>query len=56
MVLQAEGKKEKVTLKHIILITIILAILYVSSYFIYRSKHVEVWNKNGKAYVIFPKG
>lgn len=34
----------------------ILAAVYVLSYLIFRSTHIETWDKDGNRYVIFPKG
>ena len=30
--------------------------IYAGSYLIFRAKHVEVWDRDGKPYVIFPEG
>jgi hypothetical protein len=38
------------------LIFIIVVVLYLASYALFRQTHIQVWNKNGKPYVIFPKG
>jgi hypothetical protein len=34
----------------------ILVVLYVGSYLIFRMVNAEVWDKDGKTYVIFPTG
>jgi hypothetical protein len=34
----------------------ILATVYVLSYLIFRNTNIEIWDKDGKQYVIFPKG
>jgi len=34
----------------------IVVALYLASYALFRQTHIQVWNKNGKPYVIFPKG
>ncbi|GMT48939.1 MAG: hypothetical protein IEMM0008_0478 [bacterium] len=39
----------------LLLIFFLLDFLYIGSYLIYRSSHIEVWAKDQKAYVIFPK-
>ena len=33
----------------------ILVFLYLSSYIAFRATHVELWHKDGKQYLIFPK-
>ena len=38
------------------LITLTVALAYAGSYAWFRHSHVEIWSKNGKPYVIFPKG
>ena len=34
---------------------LIVVVVYIASYVCFRATHVEVWEKNGKLYVIFPK-
>ncbi len=34
----------------------ILAIIYVATYRAFRQTHIEVWEKDKAAYVIFPQG
>lgn len=33
----------------------VLAAMYFLSYLVFRFTHIELWEKNGKRYVIFPK-
>jgi len=37
-----------------LLMATIAFVLYVGSYFAYRASHIEVWERNGQPYVIFP--
>ena len=39
-----------------LLVIIIVVALYLVSYVLFRQTHIQVWNKNGNPYVIFPKG
>ena len=34
----------------------ILVAVYVLSYLVFRNANIETWDKDGKQYVIFPKG
>ena len=44
-------------MKHkILLVFIIIVVLYLVSYALFRQTHIQVWNKNGEPYVVFPKG
>jgi len=43
-------------MKKIFLWTVIAFLFYVGSYVWFRGAHIEVWEKNGRRYVIFPKG
>ena len=36
-------------------IVIALSLLYIVSYVVFRSMHVEVWDQDGDAYVMFPE-
>jgi len=33
---------------------VIMLVLYLGSYLAYRTVHIEVWERNGQPYVIFP--
>ena len=37
-----------------LLLIVAFIMLYVGSYFAYRSAHTEVWARDGQSYVIFP--
>lgn len=41
-------------MKKSILILILVLLLYVGSYVLFRNSHVEVWEEDGQEYVIFP--
>ncbi len=42
-------------MKRKMLITIVAVfILYIASYILFRQTHIEIWEKNKTAYVIFP--
>jgi hypothetical protein len=38
------------------LIFVVIGVAYIGSYAWFRSSHTQVWEKDGKAYVIFPEG
>lgn len=38
------------------LIALAAALVYIGGYAWFRQTHVEIWSKNGRPYVIFPKG
>ena len=42
-------------MKKLILIGSIIPILYSLSYLGFRASNIEIWEKNGKQYVIFPE-
>ena len=42
-------------MKKIILVSIIIILLYFLSYIIFRQTHIEIWEKDEQAYVIFPE-
>jgi uncharacterized membrane protein YfcA len=35
---------------------LVLAVIYVAAYVIFRQTRIEVWEKDKQAYVIFPEG
>lgn len=37
------------------IIVIAIGAVYIGSYVIFRNRHIEVWQQDGEAYVIFPK-
>lgn len=39
----------------ILLAIAVIFLFYVLSYVVFRQTHVEIWEKNGQAYVIFPE-
>ncbi len=40
--------------RKVVLCLLVVVVLYVGTYVWFRSSHVEVWARDGKAYVIFP--
>ena len=34
---------------------IIISVIYISSYLIFRQTHIEIWEQDRQAYVIFPE-
>jgi hypothetical protein len=42
-------------MKKLAFVVVILLLTYVGAYAIYRQTHIEVWEKDGKPYVIFPR-
>ena len=42
-------------MKKTVLIGLASLLIYLGSYGVFRQTHVEVWEKNGKPYVIFPR-
>lgn len=42
-------------MKKAISIILVIFVLYLSSYIIFRQTHIEIWQKNNQAYVIFPE-
>jgi hypothetical protein len=40
----------------ILFVFIIIVVLYLVGYALFRQTHIQVWNKNGEPYVVFPKG
>ncbi|MBX7223148.1 MAG: hypothetical protein K1Y36_24590 [Blastocatellia bacterium] len=38
----------------LILAVVIAGVLYLAGYLVFRVTHIEVWDKNQRAYVIFP--
>jgi len=42
-------------MKKVFVLTTVLAAIYITSYLVLRNTHSEIWDKDGKAYVIFPK-
>ena len=49
---------DKIMRKKILILTTIIAafvFIYIGSYIIFRNTHIEVWQKNGRSYVIFPE-
>jgi hypothetical protein len=42
--------------RRIALVILTAALAYGGSYAWFRQSHMEIWSKNGKPYVIFPKG
>ncbi len=40
--------------RRVILPFLVVSVLYVGTYVWFRSSHVEVWERDGKPYVIFP--
>lgn len=41
-------------MKRRLVILAILGTVYVISYLVFRNAHIEVWEKDGRRYVIFP--
>ena len=41
--------------RRLLLAIFVLAIVYCGSYVWFRQTHVEMWSKNNRPYVIFPK-
>ena len=37
-------------------IVIVLVVIYVAAYGVFRQTHTEVWERDKNAYVIFPRG
>lgn len=46
--------KKPVWMTSLALFTLVL-VVYVGSYLIFRSSHIQVWERNQQAYVIFPQ-
>jgi hypothetical protein len=40
--------------RNILVAIFILVFIYISSYAIFRQTNIEIWEKDGQAYVIFP--
>jgi hypothetical protein len=40
--------------RRLLAFAILLLVIYVTSYVWFRHSHVEVWDRDGKAYLIFP--
>jgi hypothetical protein len=45
----------KARAKHLIIIVVAVLAVYVGSYAVFRSNHVEMWEEDNHSYLIFPE-
>jgi flagellar basal body-associated protein FliL len=50
-----DNRKMSKRLRNLVLVVGVVVLAYVGTYLFFRVSHTQVWEKDGKAYVIFPK-